>query len=310
MAINKDRIVRIINSRAVPANQPLPPSMPGYVKDLQRLRLRPRQGEGAARRCRLRRRLRDRALRLQHRPQPAHRPGDPAGPRGDRHQGGRSSRSPRPTSSPPAAPEDRADDLVGRHGLDRRLPRSVQLLRADPRLRRRRPGRLELVVVLQRGPRADGRRGRRDDRPGQGGASARSMWSDLHQDHGGCAVGADLQRAALHHALQADGRRRLALRRSGAHPGQLRRRVATDASKPRPAPSTRRIITSGGIIRSRPSRPSRRGRSSSSSARTPPAASFRRRARSPTCRASTSAGSTRSPARSSSTAPSRATRSR
>ncbi|MGR3756078.1 MAG: ABC transporter substrate-binding protein [Tranquillimonas sp.] len=30
MAINKDRIVRIINNRAVPANQPLPPTMPGY----------------------------------------------------------------------------------------------------------------------------------------------------------------------------------------------------------------------------------------------------------------------------------------
>jgi ABC-type transport system substrate-binding protein len=29
-AINKDRIVRIINNRAVPANQPLPPTMPGY----------------------------------------------------------------------------------------------------------------------------------------------------------------------------------------------------------------------------------------------------------------------------------------
>lgn len=33
MAINKDRIVRIINGRAVPANQPLPPPMPGYAKD-------------------------------------------------------------------------------------------------------------------------------------------------------------------------------------------------------------------------------------------------------------------------------------
>jgi ABC-type transport system substrate-binding protein len=32
MAINKDRIVKIINGRAVPANQPLPPSMPGYDK--------------------------------------------------------------------------------------------------------------------------------------------------------------------------------------------------------------------------------------------------------------------------------------
>jgi ABC-type transport system substrate-binding protein len=35
MAINKDRIVRIINNRAVPANQPLPPSMPGYIEDLK-----------------------------------------------------------------------------------------------------------------------------------------------------------------------------------------------------------------------------------------------------------------------------------
>ncbi|KAA8999377.1 ABC transporter substrate-binding protein [Affinibrenneria salicis] len=32
MAINKDRIVRIINGRAAPANQPLPPAMPGYDK--------------------------------------------------------------------------------------------------------------------------------------------------------------------------------------------------------------------------------------------------------------------------------------
>ncbi len=35
MAINKDRIVRIINGRAAPANQPLPPAMPGYDKDYQ-----------------------------------------------------------------------------------------------------------------------------------------------------------------------------------------------------------------------------------------------------------------------------------
>jgi ABC-type transport system substrate-binding protein len=34
-AINKERIVRIINGRAKPANQPLPPSMPGYAKDYQ-----------------------------------------------------------------------------------------------------------------------------------------------------------------------------------------------------------------------------------------------------------------------------------
>ena len=33
MAINKKRITQMINGRAIPANQPLPPSMPGYIKD-------------------------------------------------------------------------------------------------------------------------------------------------------------------------------------------------------------------------------------------------------------------------------------
>ena len=35
MAINKERTVQLINNRAVPANQPLPPSMPGYAKDYE-----------------------------------------------------------------------------------------------------------------------------------------------------------------------------------------------------------------------------------------------------------------------------------
>ncbi|RYH07863.1 ABC transporter substrate-binding protein [Tropicimonas sp. IMCC6043] len=35
MAINKERAVRIINGRAVPANQPLPPTMPGYAPDYE-----------------------------------------------------------------------------------------------------------------------------------------------------------------------------------------------------------------------------------------------------------------------------------
>ncbi len=35
MAINKDRIVRIINNRAAPADQPLPPLMPGYAEDYE-----------------------------------------------------------------------------------------------------------------------------------------------------------------------------------------------------------------------------------------------------------------------------------
>ncbi len=32
MAINKDRIIQIINGRAIPATQPLPPTMPGYTE--------------------------------------------------------------------------------------------------------------------------------------------------------------------------------------------------------------------------------------------------------------------------------------
>jgi peptide/nickel transport system substrate-binding protein len=35
MAINKDRIVQIVNGRAVVANQPLPPAMPGYDPDYE-----------------------------------------------------------------------------------------------------------------------------------------------------------------------------------------------------------------------------------------------------------------------------------
>ena len=65
----------------------LPPGMPGYDKGYKGYRLRPGEGEGAAEGGGLRRRLLDRALRQQHRPEPAHRPGDPAGPGRGRHQG-------------------------------------------------------------------------------------------------------------------------------------------------------------------------------------------------------------------------------
>ncbi|MQX36339.1 ABC transporter substrate-binding protein [Roseospira navarrensis] len=43
MAINKDRIVRIINGRATPANQPLPPLMPGYAEDYEGYAFDPEQ---------------------------------------------------------------------------------------------------------------------------------------------------------------------------------------------------------------------------------------------------------------------------
>ncbi|SNB71588.1 peptide/nickel transport system substrate-binding protein/oligopeptide transport system substrate-binding protein [Arboricoccus pini] len=37
MAINKERVLRVINNRATAANQPLPPAMPGYDKDYKGL---------------------------------------------------------------------------------------------------------------------------------------------------------------------------------------------------------------------------------------------------------------------------------
>jgi ABC-type transport system substrate-binding protein len=46
MAINKDRIVRVINGRAVPANQPLPPTMPGYAPDYEGYAYDPEAAKG------------------------------------------------------------------------------------------------------------------------------------------------------------------------------------------------------------------------------------------------------------------------
>jgi peptide/nickel transport system substrate-binding protein/oligopeptide transport system substrate-binding protein len=45
MAINKDRIVQIINGRAVPANQPLPPTMPGYDESYEGYAYDPEQAK-------------------------------------------------------------------------------------------------------------------------------------------------------------------------------------------------------------------------------------------------------------------------
>lgn len=45
MAINKDRIVRVINGRATPANQPLPPAMPGYDESYSGFSFDPEQAK-------------------------------------------------------------------------------------------------------------------------------------------------------------------------------------------------------------------------------------------------------------------------
>ena len=85
LAINKDRIIKIINGRAVPAGQPLPPGMPGFDKDYKGYAYDVDKGEGPDESRGLRRRCRYGTLRLQHRSQSAHRASDPTGPRCDRH---------------------------------------------------------------------------------------------------------------------------------------------------------------------------------------------------------------------------------
>ena len=157
------------------------------------------------------------------------------------------------------------------------------------------PGRLELVVVLQQGSRREGRRGRRHGRSGEAATSATKLWSDdLRQDHGGRALGAGLQRAALHHELRAHGRRR---QRSSSIRSTSRSTTTMCTSTmcnklrlhhPR-APSSFRL---GQFVSPRPSG-SRPGRRSSSSASMPRAASFRPTAPSPTSPSSTSARSIR-----------------
>ena len=69
----------------------------GLRQGLRGLPLRSGGGEEAPRRGGASGRVRDRALRLQHRPEPAHRPGDPAGPGARSGSRRRSSRWRRPT---------------------------------------------------------------------------------------------------------------------------------------------------------------------------------------------------------------------
>ena len=202
MAINKDRIVQLINNRAVPANQPLPPSMPGYDKDYKGYAYDVAEGQGAARRGRPSRRLRDRAVRHEHRPQPAHRPGDPAGSGGDRHQGQHPVAGPGQRDRRRRRQGRRADDLVGRHGLDRRLPGSVQLLRPDPRLRRRGAGGWNWSWYCNKDLDAKAAEADSITDPAKARGAQQDVERDLRQDHGGRALGAGLQRAALHHAAR------------------------------------------------------------------------------------------------------------
>jgi ABC-type transport system substrate-binding protein len=161
MAINKDRIVRIINCRATPANQVLPPLMPGYDRAYKGY---PYDVEGA-KKLMEEAGLKDGfsttlyAMNTDPNPRIAQAIqqdlaaiGIKAEIKGAGAAGGHRRRRQQGSGHP---------DLVGRHGLDRRLPRPVRFLRADFRLRASSPRRMELVVVLRQGLRGSRDQGRR-----------------------------------------------------------------------------------------------------------------------------------------------------
>ncbi len=165
---------------------------------------------------------------------------------------------------------------------------------------RRGAGRLELVVVLQRGARRQGDRGRRMTDPAKADERLAAVVRHLHGRHGRRAVGAGLQRAALHHEVAAHGRRPT---RSIVDPGPRSRSTTTyvcvervcPCAKPATTRSTARSIISAGTTRL--SRPCVVAPGDDDPVRLPrfvrrPA--WRRRRRWPTWRRSTSARSTRS----------------
>ena len=154
MAINKDRIVQIINGRADAANQPLPPAHAGLRQGLQGLRLRSGQGQGAAGRGRLSPTA-STPSSTSTTPIPT-RASPRRSSRISRRSASRptSSRSTRPTSSPPAATRTSAPMIwSGGMAWIADFPDPSDFYGPILGCAGAVAGRLELVVVLQQGPR-------------------------------------------------------------------------------------------------------------------------------------------------------------
>ena len=137
MAINKDRIVKIINGRAVAAIQPLPPLMPGYDKDYKGYPYDVEKAKALLKEAGLTDGFATELYVMNTDPNPRIAQAIQQDLAAIGIKAEIKSLDQANVIAAGGTEDQAADDLVGRHGLDRRLPRSVRLLRADPRLRRR-----------------------------------------------------------------------------------------------------------------------------------------------------------------------------
>ena len=202
MAINKDRIVQLINNRAVPANQPLPPSMPGYDKDYKGYAYDVDKAKALLAEAGHPDGFETELFAMNTDPNPRI---AQAIQQDLAAIGIKANIQSLAQANVIAAGGDKAGaPMIWSGGMawiaDFPDPSNFYgpILGCGGAV----PGRLELVLVLQQGPRRQGGGGRLHHRSGQGRGALQDVERDLRQDHGGRALGAGLQRAALHHAVR------------------------------------------------------------------------------------------------------------